>query len=165
MPSFSAEKKEGDFWFIYFGNCVRVSPKIMRFRTLFIFVLIAAGFLSYFSCPVLAEDAQKTVKAVDVKGNKTVSSLAILAKVKTQVGQPLSSVVLNEDLKRLYGMGFFTDVRIEQEDFEGGVKVVFLVAEKPVLAEIKIEGNQKIGKDQIKKEMQSVAGEIGRAHV
>ncbi len=160
MPNFSAEKKGDDFWFIYFGNCVKVSHKIMRFRALFVFILILAGFACYASSLVLAEDSQKIVKAVDVKGNKTVSSLTILAKVKTQTGQPISSVALNEDLKRLYGMGFFTDVRIEQEDFEDGVKVIFLVAEKPVLAEIKIEGNQKIGKDQIKKEMQSVAGDF-----
>src|SRR4051812_29388000 len=79
------------------------------------------------------------VKSVDVKGNKTVSSLTILAKVKTHAGEPLSSVTLNEDLKRLYGLGFFTDVRIEQEEVTDGVNVSFIVAEKPVLADIKIE--------------------------
>jgi outer membrane protein insertion porin family len=100
------------------------------------------------------------VKAVDVRGNKTVSSLTILAKVKTRVGDTLSSAVLNEDLKRLYGLGFFTDVRIEQEDYEDGLKVIFLVTEKPVLSDIRIEGNQKINKDQIKKEMQSVIGDF-----
>lgn len=107
-----------------------------------------------------AADDAKVVKAVDVRGNKTVSSLAILAKVKTQIGQPLSSTTLNEDLKRLYGLGYFTDVKIEQEDMEGGVKVIFLVVEKPVLSEIKIEGNHKIGKDALKKEMQSVTGDF-----
>ena len=43
---------------------------------------------------------------------------------------------------------------------QGGIKVVFLVTEKPVLAEVKIEGNHKIGKDAIKKEMQSVTGDF-----
>lgn len=108
----------------------------------------------------LADDGGKVVKAIDVKGNKTVSSLTILAKVKTQIGQPISSSVLNEDLKRLYGLGFFTDVRIEQEDYEDGIKVVFLVTEKPILSEIRIEGNQKINKDQVKKEMQSAVGDF-----
>jgi len=107
-----------------------------------------------------AEDASKIVKAIDVRGNKAISSLTILAKVKTQMGAPLSSSVLNEDLKRLYGMGFFTDVRIEQEPFENGTKVIFLVTEKPVLAEIRIEGNKKIAKDVLKKEMQSAVGDF-----
>lgn len=107
-----------------------------------------------------AEDTGKMVKSVDVKGNRTVSSLAILAKVKTHPEEPLSTVTLNEDLKRLYGLGYFTDVRIEQEEAPDGVQVLFVVTEKPVLSEIKIEGNKKIHKDQIKKEMQSVIGDF-----
>ncbi len=123
--------------------------------------LLASLFLPLLAPAVsYADDANKVVKAVDVRGNKTVSSLTILAKVKTRVGDGVSSATLNEDLKRLYGLGFFTDVRIEQEDFDGGLKVVFLVTEKPVLSEIRIEGNQKLNKDQIKKEMQSVVGDF-----
>ncbi len=132
----------------------------MKNKSLFLSVLVLASLLFVSARPGYAEESGKTVKAIDVKGNKTVSSLTILAKVKTQMGQPLSSVVLNEDLKRLYGLGFFTDVRIEQEDFEDGVKVVFVVAEKPVLAEIRIEGNNKLKKDEIKKAMQSVLGDF-----
>src|SRR3989338_3652020 len=98
----------------------------MRFKSLFAAVL-AANFLLF--CPLSghADEAPKVVKAVDVRGNQTISSLAILAKVKTRVDEPVSSVALNEDLKRLYGLGYFTDVRIEQEDVDGGVKVVFVV--------------------------------------
>lgn len=107
-----------------------------------------------------ADESGRTVKALDVRGNRTVSTLAILAKVKSQIGQPVSSAILNEDLKRLYGLGFFTDVRIEQEDFEDGLKIVFLVTEKPVLSEIRIEGNRKINKNDVKKEMQSAIGDF-----
>ena len=127
---------------------------------IFLTSVLAAALLVGLSHLSFGEDAAKTVKSVDVKGNKTVSSLTILAKVKTHDGEPLSSSVLNEDLKRLYGLGFFTDVRIEQEDVEGGVKVTFVVVEKPVLSEIRIDGNHKINKDQIKKEMQSVIGDF-----
>lgn len=131
----------------------------MKIQKILRSIFSAVLFLSLTS-PLLAEDAARIVKAVDVKGNKTVSSLTILAKVKTQVGEAVSSTALNEDLKRLYGLGYFTDVRIEQEDFEDGIKVVFLVTEKPVLADVKIEGSQKIGRDTIKKEMQSVTGDF-----
>ncbi|OGW83309.1 MAG: outer membrane protein assembly factor BamA [Omnitrophica bacterium RIFCSPHIGHO2_02_FULL_51_18] len=122
-------------------------------------ILITALFSGIFAIPAGAEDG-KIVKAVDVRGNKTVASLTILSKVKTQVGQPVSSPVLNEDLKRLYGLGYFLDVRIEQEDFEDGIKVVFLVTEKPILLEIRFEGNNQLKKDQLKKEMQSAVGDF-----
>lgn len=130
----------------------------MSRKSLFSIVLLIAMFAGVLG-PALAEDA-KLVKAIDVRGNQTVSSLTILAKIKTQVGQPVSSSVLNEDLKRLYGLGYFLDVRIEQEDFEDGIKVVFLVTEKPILSEIKFEGNNQIKKDQLKKEMQSAVGDF-----
>src|SRR3989338_2270695 len=115
----------------------------MKSKALLLFSVVFS-LLFLFASPVFSEEGGKIVQAVDVKGNKTVSSLTILAKVKTQIGQPLSSTILNEDLKRLYGLGFFTDVRIEQEDVESGVKIVFIVVEKPVLSQIKIEGNHKI---------------------
>src|SRR3989344_703473 len=131
----------------------------MKSKALLLFSVVFS-LLFLFAAPVFSEEGGKIVQAVDVKGNKTVSSLTILAKVKTQIGQPLSSTILNEDLKRLYGLGFFTDVRIEQEDMEDGVKVVFVVVEKPILAEIRLEGNQQLKKDEIKKEMQSVVGDF-----
>ena len=124
-----------------------------------LFGVVLSGIFLFCSLSMAADEG-KIVKVVDVRGNKTVSSLTILAKVKTQIGQPVSSTGLNEDLKRLYGLGYFTDVKIEQEEAPGGVNVIFLVTEKPVLAEIKIEGNNKIGKDAIKKEMQSVTGDF-----
>ena len=123
-------------------------------------LFLSAIFVLSTAFSAFADSDAKIVKAVDVRGNKTVSSLTILAKVKTQIGQPVSSTALNEDLKRLYGLGYFTDVRIAQEDMDGGVKVVFLVTEKPVLAEIKIEGNHKINTNDVKKEMQSVTGDF-----
>ncbi len=114
------------------------------------------------ACPSImyAEDSGSPVRGIEVRGNKAVSSLTVLAKIKTQVGEPISSTVLNEDLKRLYGLGYFSDVRIEQEPVKDGIKVVFLVVEKPVLAEIKIEGNKKVGREDIRKEMKSAIGDF-----
>lgn len=131
----------------------------MRFKASFLFIFIAL--FSLIARPAFSEDeATRIVKAVEARGNKAVSSPTILSKIKTQPGSPIESAVLNEDLKRLYSLGFFTDVKIEQEDFEDGVKVVFVVIEKPVLSEISIEGSKQIKKDDIKKEMQSVLGDF-----
>src|SRR3989338_3563036 len=133
----------------------------MRSKTLVLAAIFAVSALFFRCLPLaFATSGEGTVKAIDVRGNKTVSSLTILAKVKTQTGQAVSSTVLNEDLKRLYGLGYFSDVRIEQEDLPDGVKVVFVVVEKPILSEIKIEGNKKIDNDAIKKEMRSTVGDF-----
>ena len=50
--------------------------------------------------PVVAES--KIVKAVEVKGNKTIGVAAILSRIKTRVGQDYLASVISDDLKRLY---------------------------------------------------------------
>ena len=76
------------------------------------------------------------VKAIDVQGNKTISVSAILAKIKTRVGQEYIQSVISDDLKRLYNTGYFSDVRVDRQPQDGGVKVVFFIEEKPVIDKV-----------------------------
>ncbi|MFH1406398.1 MAG: outer membrane protein assembly factor BamA [Candidatus Omnitrophota bacterium] len=123
-------------------------------KPLAVTVLIAA---SLFVCAAAfsQERAQKSVTAVDVRNNKNVSNLTILAKVKTKAGQPFSQSILNEDIKRLYATGYFVDVSVDLSDYNNGVKVVFFVKEKPVLDKIEVIGNKLVKTDAIRKAMKS----------
>lgn len=91
----------------------------------------------------------KAVTAVEVKNNKAISSATIVAKVQTVIGKPFSQAILNQDLKRLYATDFFTDVSVEVEDFQGGVKVIFVVTEKPIVDKVSFEGNKVIRSDRL----------------
>jgi len=105
-----------------------------------------------------AGDDTQIVSEVEVKGNQTVSTQTILSQVRTQPGRPLSSTLLSEDLKRLYGLGFFKDVKIEQDKSGGKLKVIFSVAEKAVLKQIEIVGNDAIKLNDIKKKLTTNVG-------
>lgn len=76
------------------------------------------------------------IKAIEVKGNKTISISAVLARIKTRVGQEYIQSVISDDLKRLYNTGYFSDVRVDRQEYEGGLKVIFLIEEKPVIDRI-----------------------------
>jgi len=76
------------------------------------------------------------VKSIEVKGNKTISITTILAKIKTRVGQEYLQSVISDDLKRLYNTGYFSDVRVDRESFEGGFRVIIYLDEKPIVEEI-----------------------------
>lgn len=78
----------------------------------------------------------KTVKAVDIQGNKTIGMTTILSKIKTRVGDAYSSNVVSDDIKRLYNTGYFSDITVETEDVSGGLKVKINLAEKPVIKKI-----------------------------
>lgn len=79
---------------------------------------------------------QKQVKAIEIQGNKTISIATVLSKIKTRVGQNYLQSVISDDLKRLYNTGYFSDVRVDREEHEGGFKVVIFVEEKPIVEDI-----------------------------
>lgn len=78
----------------------------------------------------------KKVKSIEVRGNKSISIAQVLSKIKTRVGQDYRQSIISDDLKRLYNTGYFSDVSIDREDFEGGLKVFIDVEEKPIVEEI-----------------------------
>ena len=79
---------------------------------------------------------KKIIKGIEVKGNKTITTSAILFKIKSRVDQEYSQHVISDDLKRLYNTGYFSDVSVDREDYQGGFKVIFSVQEKPLIEKI-----------------------------
>lgn len=90
------------------------------------------------------------VKAIEIKGSKKVEKATIMARIKTMEGEAFSPEKIQEDLKSIFEIGSFDDIKIETEGFEGGLKVIFHVVEKPTIVEIIIEGNKEIETDKIK---------------
>jgi len=93
------------------------------------------------------------VDSVEVMGNKRVEKEAILAVIQTKKGNPLNRDRLDQDLRDVYKMGFFKDVKIETEEGAEGKRVIFHVVEKPSIGKISFEGNRKIKTDELKNEL------------
>ncbi len=129
-------------------------------RKLFIFLFFILS-----SVAVLAEaQTQKLVTKVEVEGNKNISGATILSKVKTKEGKPFSEVIASDDLKRLYALGYFTDIKIDLQDEEEGVKVVFRVEELPILAKVSLSGNRSLRTENLEKLIKSQTGEFFNLH-
>ncbi|UCF57088.1 MAG: outer membrane protein assembly factor BamA, partial [Deltaproteobacteria bacterium] len=92
------------------------------------------------------------IDSVQVKGNKRIESEAILAIIESKRGDGLDPDQLNKDLRAIYKMGFFTDVRIETEDGPRGKIVTFVITEKPSITKIVFEGNEEVKDDELKEE-------------
>ncbi len=82
----------------------------------------------------------KTVSAIEIQGNKSISSNTIISKLKTRPGTPYLENVISDDLKRLYTLGYFSDIKINTEDHKGGVKVIITVEERPTIEKITLTG-------------------------
>jgi len=109
--------------------------------------------------PAKDTQIQKEVKVIEVTGNKAISTPTIMAKIKTRVGQPYYAQASRDDIKRLYETGFFSDITLSLVDHEGGLKVIFKVEERPVIEEIRIEGNRKVARGILTHKLKSKMGQ------
>ena len=92
---------------------------------------------------------KERIAHIVIKGNRRIEKDAILGVMQTREGQMLSPAHLREDLKAIYKMGYFTDVRMDISDTPEGRVLTVLVKEKPSIRQIMVEGNRKVKKDKI----------------
>ncbi|MBU2541793.1 MAG: outer membrane protein assembly factor BamA [Candidatus Omnitrophica bacterium] len=98
---------------------------------------------------------KKQIKEIDIIGNKTVSLSTLISKIKTKVGSEYSVKVARDDIKRLYALGYFDDVRIELEEVDTKVRVIFHVLEKPIIGSIRFKGTRRIHKRILQESMKT----------
>ncbi len=93
------------------------------------------------------------VAKIIVKGNRRIESAAIRAVLATKVGGPFSPLRLDKDLRKVWKMGYFDDVRIETEDSPQGKVIIFVVKEKPMVRDIVISGAKAIDSKDIRDQL------------
>lgn len=118
-------------------------------KILLIPLLLAVCMSIPLSVSAVEDQTGKTVKEIVVLGNRSVDDAVVLSRVKTKVGEPFSQKAANEDLRRLYDLGYFVNISIDIEDFADGIKVAFIVKEKAFLKDIIIEGNKVFKREKI----------------
>jgi len=85
-----------------------------------------------------------TVKKVEVSGNRRVSTMIILSRIQTREGAPLSGKIISEDIKNIYALGYFSNISVESTPMEEGIKVTYILEEKPYVEKIELKGNRVI---------------------
>src|SRR5208282_4461470 len=103
--------------------------------------------------------AEEMVVDVRVEGNRTVSLDKILHKIRTRAGRPYVEEQVQQDVRELSKMGVFVFVRPLIQRVQGGVVVKFQVAERPLLQDVIIVGNDTYLTSALKKEAELKAGD------
>lgn len=84
---------------------------------------------------------KKIITDIAIEGNKRVETDAILRIIDTKPGDIIKTENISKDLKTIYQMGYFDDVLVAEEPHDNGVKIIFKVAEKSSVREIKFKKN------------------------
>jgi len=92
---------------------------------------------------------KERIARLNVKGSRRIEKDAILGVMQTREGEILAPARLREDLRSIYKMGYFTDVKFDVSDTPEGRVLTVIVTEKPAIKEIITKGNKKLKRDAI----------------
>lgn len=105
-----------------------------------------------------AQAGEFVVQDIQVDGLQRLSAGTVFNYLPVQAGATISEKDYPEIIRTLFKTGFFTDVNLERN---GNVLVVTVI-ERPAIAEVRIEGNQDISTDDLKKALTQVGLAEGR---
>ena len=108
----------------------------------FLAAAIAAAFLS----PAWAADSF-VIKDIRVEGLQRTEPGTVFSYLPLKVGDTFTDEQAAGAIKALFATGFFNDVRIETE----GNVLILAVSERPVIAQLQINGSKEFSKDQLTK--------------
>ncbi|MBF0537614.1 MAG: outer membrane protein assembly factor BamA [Nitrospirae bacterium] len=139
--------------------------KELRDITVFVVLLLVFGSCNLYAqelpkAPDIDKAAEPLVKAIEVVGIKRIEEGAVKGKLSQRVNQPLSRDKIEEDIKTIYRLGYFDDVKVETEFYEGGLKIIYRVKEKPTIVRIKFDGNKEFKDDKLHEKITIVKGSI-----
>jgi len=124
-------------------------------------VLFALGLSLSLSAGALAQ----TITAVEVIGNKEISSQYIASVFGLSPGDPFDPQKVREGLRAVFDTGFFRLVDADTEPHDGGVKVVVMVVENPKVETFKIEGSTVFKEDDLKAVCMTTPGLIFNSQI
>ncbi len=115
------------------------------------FIIIFAAFIFFFSTnnqKLLRAQGNSTdsavVKKIEFKGNSRISSSTVKAAIKTNIGDYYDPQAISQDVDAIWLLGFFDNIEVEVEPFGGGIKIIFLLVERPIVKNILFVGNSDV---------------------
>ncbi len=92
--------------------------------------------------------ATSAIQKIQIQGNQRIGTDAILAALGVRVGSYGTPEALDEALRKLFEMGYFSDAKV----FMSGATLMVSVVENPVVNRVAFEGNKELNDDILKTE-------------
>ncbi len=107
--------------------------------------------------------APPNVKIVSIEiqhvGPRSVSDDLVRANIRVKTGDPYSKLNIDDDVRNLFGTGYFFNIRVTETRETEGVKLVYFVQARPVLSDIRYEGYDRF---RLKKVARTVTSKVGQ---
>lgn len=129
------------------------------FKLIIVLALIIGGIVS--STSVLAQRKSVKILGLSVEGHKTADANIIKINSGLSLGKEVTSEDIQNAINNLWNLNLFSDIQIIAErELAEGVYLTIKVKEYPRLEKIELEGNKKIKKDDLEKELDFYRGQV-----
>ena len=134
-------------------------------KTLQIFICSLVVLLMPVMEPHIHAQSEGLVGSIKIEGNKRVETSTLLYYIKTREGEPLSRSQISKDIKQIYDLGQFKDIRVETRQGSKGLEVVFIVEEIPSIGDVLFYGNTEVEDSAIHEILGFKRGEAFQDHI
>ncbi len=100
------------------------------------------------------------ITEIRVDGTRVLDPDVILARVDVEKGDNVSAMQLNDEIKKIWDLGYFSDVQAKVENSGQGSVLVFTVVEKPRIEDVRVNGSDAVDTDDIIAAMSSKTGSV-----
>lgn len=135
----------------------RIQPGAVFICAIFILIVIlVSGSVGAAEEPVVAPP----VRSIEIRGLNRIDEATVRPRIMHAVGDLLSMDDIAKDIKSIFDTGYFKDVSTQIESFEGGVKVIFIVVEKPAIRAVEFYGNENMDEAKLREKLGVSPGAI-----
>jgi outer membrane protein insertion porin family len=124
----------------------------------FLIIFVAVALL----CPAHSHADGKNIGDVRLKGLSRADKNTVRYYIRARAGEPYDPALAAEDIRKLYGLGFFDDIRLDLSDESGGVALTYIFKEKPFVREIALTGLKEVEESAVRPKIKTQKGTFFR---
>lgn len=93
----------------------------------------------------------KSILAVGIEGNQTVSDSFILSQMQSREDRPFDKETFNRDMGALYRTNLFRKIDSYIDETPEGIRLRLIVSERPIIRSVEFLGNERMNEGPLKK--------------
>lgn len=122
--------------------------KFHKIKIGFLVVLLQLAFAGVVFASEYKNMAGKIPSVITVENNKKIDREAISQKIKTKIGEKITTNSIKNDIKTIYDMGYFEFIEVVYDEDKN--ELIYRVKERPSITKIDFEGNTQFKNDDLK---------------
>ncbi len=130
-----------------------------------VLLLLLPVFIGLIQSPLYAAYFSKPVKEIRIEDSDRANQNTIRFYIKSKIGEPYSIKETREDIRRIYSLGYFDNIKLEVVEESDGLILIYRVVEKPFLKSFKVTGYKNVQKNSITDVIQLKKGTFFQKHI